>query len=647
MTRMTRTARRTLLALFALLLAPAIAPADDFTAADEEIFKQALLGEAAAEAADEPPVVEAAGDEATDRPYVTVSTAWNQTAARPGDAVTLAITFDIAPGHHIKPSVKKDDPTSTQVDFAGASPDVIHASTALAPPTTKVDFLNFETNVMERVDAHVGKSTFYIEMAVDEDAEPGAVEVKVDIQYAACNDTVCFIPQNKTLTVTLPVVERGAAVSATNEDQFKGLADAGLLDLPFFGYDFAIDPKNLLILLPIAAIGGLLLNFTPCVLPMIPIKIMGLSRAASNHSRALLLGLIMCAGVIAFWLVIGLAIAFISGFNAISTLFQYPAFTVGVGAIIAIMAIGMMGVFTVQLPRAVYAINPTQETPLGSFLFGIMTAVLSTPCTAPFMGAAAAWATTQTPAITLLTFAAIGLGMALPYAVLAMFPQLVDRMPKAGPASELIKQVMGLLLLAAAAFFLGTGLAALLNAPPDPPTRLYWWAIALLIAGAGAWLAFRTIRITPRPTSRAIFGGLGVLLIAVGLYTGYLLTRPSPVDWIYYTPDRLAEALQGRKVVVLDFTAEWCLNCKALEAAVLESERVYQRLNRDDIAPIKVDITTYDEAQRKLDEVGSKTIPLLIVYNPAGEEVFRSDAYSADQVLDAITRATEGHAASQ
>ena len=98
---------------------------------------------------------------------------------------------------------------------------------------------------------------------------------------------------------------------------------------------------------------------------------------------------------------------------------------------------------------------------LGSFLFGVMTAVLATPCTAPFMGAAAAWAVKQPGLTTLATFSAIGVGMSLPYLFLSAFPQLVERMPKTGPASELIKQIMGLLLLAAASYFIGAGISDL------------------------------------------------------------------------------------------------------------------------------------------------------------------------------------------
>ena len=221
----------------------------------------------------------------------------------------------------------------------------------------------------------------------------------------------------------------------------------------------------------------------------------------------------MSLGVVAFWLALGTMIAGISGFTATNQLFQYPTFTILVGVIIAVMAVGMCGLFYIRLPQTVYRINPGQDSLTGSFGFGIMTAVLSTPCTAPFMGAAAAWAATQYPATTLLTFASIGAGMAVPYMALSIFPALANRMPRTGPASELIKQVMGLLMLAAAAYFVSVGLSALVVTPPDPPGKDYWWVVMAFGAAAGFWLVCGTVRITARWGRRAVFGGLGAALV--------------------------------------------------------------------------------------------------------------------------------------
>jgi len=256
------------------------------------------------------------------------------------------------------------------------------------------------------------------------------------------------------------------------------------------------------------------------------------------------------------------------------------------------------------------------------------------------MGAAAAWSVTQTPVITLSTFGAIGMGMALPYLLLSAFPALVNRMPRAGPASELIKQVMGLLMLGAGAYFLGTGIAALLARPPDPPTQAYWWGVSLFVAMAGGWLAWRTFQITSRARRRVLFGATGAFLVLAAALMGVRFTKGSPIHWIYYTPERLAEAQRSGKLVVLEFTAAWCLNCLALERGVLHQPKVVQLLNSTDVAPIKVDITGKNpQGNQKLVEVGRRPIPYLIVYSPSGQEVFSSDAYTVDQLVRAIEEA--------
>ena len=314
--------------------------------------------------------------------------------------------------------------------------------------------------------------------------------------------------------------------------------------------------------------------------------------------------------------------------------------TITIGVIIAAMAIGMCGLFSLRLPSFITNISPKHDSVPGSFGFGIMTAVLSTPCTAPFMGAAAAWAATQTPATTLATFSAIGAGMALPYLVLSALPNLVQKMPRSGPASVLIKEIMGLLLLAAAAYFVGTGLSALLVVAPDPPSTVYWWPVMGFSMAAGAWLTFRTIGITTSLSRRALFGSLGALLFLLSIYGGLQLTANDPVDWVYYTPDRFEEALKRGKVVVMDFTAEWCLNCKALEQSVLYSDKVVRELNSESVVAIKVDITGNNpDGKEMLRRADRLTIPYLVVYDPSGRKVFDGDFYSVDQVLRALDEA--------
>ena len=513
-----------------------------------------------------------------------------------------------------------------------------------------------------------GTAVIYVPITISPDAPLGETSFTLRPVFQTCDDLSCLPPtptpdmgslwDEYGITVKINIIKPASVTATLPSDTFSnfdsavfskihaGIEAPEKIEFDAFGITFSLDtsgPAGLLLLLLVAAGGGFLLNLTPCVLPVIPIKIMGLSAHASNRRETFILGIWMMLGVMALWLGLGASIALIAGFTAINQLFQYPVFTIILGAFIAIMAIGMGGLFSIRLPNVVYKVNPKQDSYFGSFLFGVMTAVLSTPCTAPFMGAAAAWAATQSPALTLTVFGAIGFGMAVPYLILAAFPHLVEKMPRAGAASDVIKQVMGLLMLAAAAYFIGVGLSGIMLQEGAPPSRMYLWVVVACVAGAGLWLTWRTLRIARKTTPRVVFTLLGLLIATSAVIIGTRLTEDGPIDWEYYSPEVLQEKLAEGDVVVIEFTAEWCLNCKLLESTVLHSKRIVEAFEADDVTPIKVDLTGNNvSGNALLNEVGGLTIPLLIIMGPDGEEDFRGDFYTVDQVLAAIKKSRLG-----
>ena len=587
---------------------------------------------------------------ASDEEVVTVTTAWSVDRARPGDSIMLAIVADIKEGYHINADARQakafEDfkPYPTKLTVVDADPGI----TMEIPRYPRAVPINVQYAAGDLM-SFEGKILIHLPVKLEKTLKPGKILLKLDFEYQACAANYCLFPKTVKLEESLAVAAIGTPVSNINPDLFAGIdADprsgpSRSVEFDLFGWTFSIDSSSglgLMLLLLTAALGGMLLNFTPCVLPLIPIKIISLSHVAKDRRQCFMLGLAMFLGVLIFWIVLGAMIALFSGFSATNQLFQYPAFTLLVGLIIGAMATGMFGFFSIRLPNFVYMINPEQNTLHGSFGLGILAAILSTPCTAPFMGAAAAWAATQAAATTLTTFAAIGTGMALPYLVLSASPALVRKMPKTGPASVLIKQVMGLFMLAAAAYFVGVALVSFFSTPPAPPSKLYWWPVMFFSMAAGAWLAYRSLLIPSTIKLKSIFAGVGILVIALSAWGALRLTDRGPVDWVYYSPQEFETAISNRKIVVMVFTAEWCLNCKALEQGVLKNSKIVKLLAHEDIVPMKVDITGNNPAGKaKLREVGNLTIPLLIIFSPSGKQAFKSDFYTVEQVFEAITRA--------
>ena len=159
---------------------------------------------------------------------------------------------------------------------------------------------------------------------------------------------------------------------------------------------------------------------------------------------------------------------------------------------------------------------------------------------------------------------------------------------------------------------------------------------------AGGWLAYRTLQIASGKKIRAFFTAFGILVIAFSAWGAVRLTYQGPIEWIYYTEKRFEAATNERKVIVMVFTAEWCLNCKAMEQGVLNNPKIIALFERDDIVPMKADITGNNPAGKaKLREVGNLTIPLLVIFAPDGKQVFKSDFYTVAQVQNAVTQALQ------
>lgn len=592
----------------------------------------------------------------------------SKTQARPGDQIILALKVDMSTEidpngktWHIYPPEGVHDGVEVPSTFTPEVPDVFTVGQVQWPKPTYIK--NWEG---KQQPVYEKQALIYLPLIVKDDATPGKQTLTIDFGYQPCNSS-CIAPTNKTLTMELEIIPRDA--EADTEDQAdqamftdfdpsiwaalqagegvldeSGSSESVILDL----YLFEVDLANMSIiallglLVGVSLIGGFLLNFTPCVLPVIPIKIMGLSQSAGSRSKMLLLGFVMFLGVLAFWAVFGVLFAFLKQFSTVSELFQQWWFTIGVGVIVGAMAIGMCGLFAVRLPNWVYAINPKHDSLHGSFGFGIMTAVLATPCTAPFMGTALAGSTQlDKDWLVLAVFIAIGVGMGLPYLVLAAFPKLVEKVPRTGPGSELLKQVMGLLMLGAAAFFIGTGINVVVSDGTSASSKLFWYAVGLFVIIAGGWLVWRINKLAQSTAKRSTFSTLGIALILAGAAGSYILTRKPPIDWVYYTPQLLETALEKDKVVVLDFTADWCNNCRFLEATVLNPKPVSDLLNSNNVVAMKVDITSPSnvDGTNLLLEMGGRQIPLLVVLNPDGEQVFKRDWFKASDVIQAINQA--------
>jgi thiol:disulfide interchange protein DsbD len=509
-------------------------------------------------------------------------------------------------------------------------------------------------------------TTVFVPVKIDATAPKGTATFNLVVHFQACDDKSCFQPDDREVPVTFEigdVLVPGEASLFTTFDAKTGFAAAGggavqpaanatkpiVVDLGIFNWKLTISGFISYVLLMLLAVaGGFVLNLTPCVLPVIPLKILGLQNQAGSRGRMLFLGFVMFCGLVFFWLVIGGLLAF-GLLSAVSRISSYWQFNIAIAIFMAVMGLGMFGAFTVGLPNWVYSIDAKHDSAKGSFLFGIMSAVLATPCVAPLAGGVMAGATLFSRPMALLIFLFIGVGMGLPYLVLAAFPKLVAWLPRAGPGSELLKQVLGMLMIVISFFFLGSALIILTASMPWIAKQLHWWAIAIGLAAAALWLAVRTWKITQSPVRRSVFTLAAAALAAAGFLWANTQTtnaRRLALFWKDYQASTVDAALSQGEVVVMDFTAEWCLICKTLESSVLTASDVEDQLAG--AKSFRVDLT--DNAApgwQRLASLGQKGVPALAIMGPGLKEPWVRNAYTTTEVIEAIKQAGGGKAPKQ
>lgn len=365
----------------------------------------------------------------------------------------------------------------------------------------------------------------------------------------------------------------------------------------------------------LAFLGGFSLNFMPCVLPVIGLKVLSfVSQSHGSRKQIFILNLTYSLGIISVFL--GLAAVAITSQLGWGEQFNSAPFTIILACLVFAFALSMLGVWEIPIPGFVgsgsTAKMAEREGPFGAFCKGILTTLLATPCTGPFMGSALTWSVQQPPATTFLTFASLGVGMAAPYLVIGVFPAFVKFLPKPGMWMETFKQVMGFVLLATVAFIFSFLKSQFVAA-----------TFGLLVGiWAACWWIGRT-SITAEIDQKLKAWAVAIAMAAGVGYASFWLLVPHKF-WTEFTTAAFQESLQSGKIVLVDFTAEWCLVCKANERLVINVEETNRLLARNEVITFRADYTgERPEIAELMNALGhtSHQLPLYAVFPAPGKPV--------------------------
>ena len=531
-----------------------------------------------------------------------------------GSSVTVWIT--IPDNWHVNANITADEflkPSSIEIAALG-----VHFGEPKWPEPIKEysEALDLENLVF--------KGEFKVVLPVDSvDADYDTLTTNVTFHYQACDNSICLAPAKKTIKIgEIGLNSRQGSTLKKNENEIGTAAQDGA-------------PAGILALLLFAFIGGIILNLMPCVLPVLSLKLFSLiKQAGESRGRLLALGGATTAGILmSFWVLAAVVAAVKAGGGSAGwgMQFQSAGFIAFMTVILTAFAMSFFGVFEIWLPwSATTKMDAAghKHGLAGAFFTGALLVLLSTPCSAPFLGTAMGFAFAQSTPVLFLFFTAAGLGLSLPYILVSVFPKVLKVFPKPGAWMVRLQKVMGVLLLASVAWLFwivneqaglsGVGIFAIIAvvsiacsvllgkfAPPGTAfTREVAGFALAVIALFSIWFG-----IVAPEYERA----------ASEKFNARLQEQMTEDGWFRYSPALIEDFAKAKRTVFIDVTADWCLTCKANEAAVLNRDDFRRAMDSLNVALVKADWTRETpEVNALLQSMGKSGVPAYAIY-PEGD----------------------------
>ena len=551
-----------------------------------------------------------------------------------GSSVTVEIT--IPDNWHVNANIAADEflkPSSIEISAKG-----VHFGEPKWPEPIKEysEALDLENLVF--------KGYFQIQLPIDSiEANYDTLTTQATFHYQACDNSICLAPSQVTFGLGSPGLNNkrsGLSGLKKNDDNAQGNAEGSLGNTSenvLESVGSAADEGNsagTLILLLSALFGGLILNLMPCVLPVLSLKLFSLiKQAGESRSRLLALGSATTVGILAsFWLLAAIVAAVKAGGGNAGwgMQFQSAGFIAFMVVILTAFAMSFFGIFEIWLPgNATTKMDSAgrKQGLAGAFFTGALLVLLSTPCSAPFLGTAMGFAFTASTPVLFLFFTAAGIGLALPYMLVSAFPSVLKIFPKPGAWMATLQKVMGVLLLGTVAW--------LLWVVHEQAGNL---GVGLFASIAVASIACSVLLGKFAPPGVAFIREIAALAISVVFLTAFWFAFASPKyedevnaifeakatqsitedGWYRYTPELIENFAKVKRTVFIDVTADWCLTCKANEAAVLNRDDFRKAMDSLNVVRVKADWTRETpEVNELLKSIGKSGVPAYAIY-PAG-----------------------------
>lgn len=553
--------------------------------------------------------------------YVTLSGYQDRESYSAGDTVKLALSIDIKQGYHIN-SYKVNDPTLIKTEVSTESGD-FKLINAYFPADKKLKF-EFSEN---EIDVYEGNITVGLKLITSASLLPGKFEIPVSIKYQACDDKVCYPP--KDVSLTIPVTLSQSVGKLINPEHFKGIdfnspvsketADSktSLKEnertvSPTNSEDEVsniIEEKGWLAAVLVIFLGGLALNLTPCVYPLIPITISFFGAQSSGSKlQSILMGIFYALGMSVTYSALGVFAA-LTG-SLLGTALQNPLVIIVIALIMFALGTSMFGLFEIRVPQSLaLAGNKNRSGYFGSVLMGLTVGFIAAPCIGPFVLSLLVFVgKLGNPVTGFLLFFVLSMGLGLPYVFLSASSSSLSKLPRSGEWMEGVKIVFGLILFG----------MALKTLSPLISNEIFKVIFPLYIIAAGAYL----ILIDRKGHTSVIYSKIKYFIAIFAIVMGTWMLKPAEsageVQWKVMTSLESIEKSMAseNKPVMIDFYADWCAQCKELDEYTYTNPDVIE-LSKS-FNTIKVDLTKENEDITRRFNI--KGLPVVAFMNSKGEE---------------------------
>ncbi len=534
-----------------------------------------------------------------------------------GSEFKLAVKTEIGDGWHINSNKPNEDfliPTKLTIDSVNG----FRLEKVIYPPAQNIKLSFSETPLS------VWEGDIYIGGLVktSKTLSPGKYLLIANLEYQSCNNKTCLAPVILQDTINVEVVNKNSAAAEINQDIFSKInlnysATQTVASANDNSITNVLEHSGLLLSLLFIFIGGLALNLTPCVYPLIPITIGFFGGQSEGSTRKLfMMGLFFVIGMALTYSVVGVVTA-LSG-AVFGSLMQNPIVIIVIALIFVVLSLSMFGLYEIQMPNSLVAkAGGAKGGYYGAFFMGLTMGIVAAPCIGPFvLGLVTFVAAKADPFIGFLMFFVLALGLGLPYLILAVFSGKIKKLPKSGIWMEGVKHVFGFVLLGMAFYFL---------LPLLPKSISGYVLPVFLIITAGYLLLFE--KIADKVKGFKFFKiAFSIIILGVAIYA-LIPSEKQSINWKAYSPSVAAVNVQSSKGTIIDFYADWCIPCKELEASTFSNPKVIAESKDFNAYKANMTKSLSPDVQALRDKYSIVGVPTVLILNSQGKEVKRITGY--------------------